>query len=326
MDYKSVPVLIDFVCEYLLKNDHFTILTHASPDGDTLGAGYGLCLALQKLNKKARVLCPDPIPQKYFYFTQKAIEQEFEQKSIIAVDIADTKLLGGLADTYQNQIELCIDHHISNTGYADYLYLDPDASATCECVYDIIKNLGVEIDRNIAMALYTGISTDTGCFKFSNTTAKTHLIAAELIGTGIDSSEINRIMFDTKSRERLELERMALEYMEYYFGNKCSIITITQEMIDKSGCPDDELEGITAISRVVEGIIAGVTIKERQPDVYKVSIRTHSPLDASEICRKLGGGGHARAAGCELSGKIDDVKSKILNTIKQAMEEHECTV
>lgn len=326
MDYKSLPVNAGFVCKFLQERDHFLILTHSSPDGDTLGAGYGLCLALQKLNKHAKVLCPDPIPSKYFYFTKTAANQEFVAKTIIAVDVADTKLLGSLEAEYQDKIELCIDHHISNTGYTDYLLLDPDASATCECIYDIIKQLKVEIDKNIAMALYTGISTDTGCFKYSNTTAKTHLIAAELINTGIDSSEINRIMFDTKSRERLDLELMALEDMEYYFGGKCSLVTITRDMIEKSGCSDDELEGITSISRAVEGIIAGVTIKERDPGIYKVSIRTHSPIDAADICRKLGGGGHARAAGCELSGDLKLVKSKILGTIKQALEEAPCTV
>lgn len=326
MDYKSLPVNIDFVCKFLQERDLFVILTHASPDGDALGAGFGLCLALQKMNKRAKVLCPDPIPQKYFYFTKTAADQEFVGRTIIAVDLADTKLLGGLEEEYGDKIELCIDHHISNTGYASYLMLDPDAAATCECIYDIIKRLGVEIDKNIALALYTGISTDTGCFKYSNTTAKTHLIAAELINTGIDSSEINRIMFDTKSRQRLELERMALADMEYYFGGKCSIITVTKAMIDKSGCTDDELEGITSISRAVEGIVAGVTIKEKLPQVYKISIRTHAPLDASSICRRLGGGGHARAAGCELKGPLEDVKSRILGSIKQALEEAQCTV
>lgn len=317
------------VCEaadFLKQKDNFVILTHQNPDGDTLGSGFGLALILQKLGKKSTIICSDEIPEKYGYFTKFAPQNaDFNQKTtVVAVDVADTKLLGKLEAEYASKTELCIDHHISNVGYAAVTYLDSDAAANCECIYDLAKELSVEIDKNMALALYTGISTDTGCFRFSNTTAKTHRIGADLIELGIDTAEINRIMFETKSRIRVELEKMALDAMEFHFDDKCAIITVTREMYEKTGCKDEDLEGITSISRSIEGVMVGVTLREREEGGFKISVRTYPPIDASEICRRLDGGGHIRAAGCQLGAEFtaEQARAEILRHVKAVMEEN----
>lgn len=311
--------------DFLKNNDNFVILTHQNPDGDTLGSGFGLAILLNGLGKKSTVICPDEIPEKYSYFTKFAPQNcDFSKKTtVIAVDVADSKLLGDLEAEYKDKVELCIDHHISNNGYAKKTYLDANAAANCECIYDLAELLGAEIDNAIALALYTGISTDTGCFRFSNTTAKTLRIGADLMECGIDTAEINRIMFETKSRIRVELERMALEAMEFHFNDSCAIITVTREMYEKTGCKDEDLEGITSISRSIEGVIVGVTMREREQGGFKISVRTYPPVDASEICKKLGGGGHIRAAGCMLGAEysVEQAKAEILKQVKSVLED-----
>ncbi len=307
------------VCDFLKAHDGYTVLTHASPDGDTLGSGWALVHILRQMGKQANLLCPDPIPQKYAYLGLPP--QEFAEQTVVAVDVADYKLLGGLKEEYAQKVQLCIDHHVSNLRYAAGLYLDADAAAACECVYAIVEALKAEWSPWLASALYTGLSTDTGCFRFSNTTGKTLRIAADLLDKGADAATINRVMFETKSRAHIEMERMALEAMEFLFEGKCAFLLVTTQMLERSGCDESDMDGISAIPRTVEGVLVGVTLRQKGPDVYKASVRTHAPVDAQAICRQLGGGGHIRAAGCQLRGDADAVKAKILQAVQQKLEE-----
>lgn len=307
--------------KFIKKHDNYVILTHASPDGDTLGAGYALYYGLKQLGKSAEVICPEVIPSKYGYFLCETDHINREDAVVVAVDIADKRLLGALEQEFGNDVDLCIDHHISNVRYAKALYLDANASATCEMIYELLCALKIKFNDTIAKALYTGISTDTGCFKYSCVTAKTHIIAANLYAYNIEADVINKVMFDTKSKKLLVLERMVLDTAEYHFDDKCMMISITADMQNKTGCSGTDLEGLVNISRSVEGVLAGVTIKQTGDNAYKASLRTYDPLNASHICQTLGGGGHKNAAGVSLSGSLEEVKSKILSAIKQNMEE-----
>lgn len=305
---------------YLKRHDNYIILTHASPDGDTLGAAYGLYYGLKEIGKIASVICPDLIPSKYGYFVHETDHVKREGAVIIAVDVADKRLLGSLEEEFGDVIDLNIDHHISNVKYARNLYLDSDAAATCEIIYELLLVLGVNINDVTAKALYTGLVTDTGCFKYSNVTFKTHLIASQLYDYNIGAAEINRIMFDTKSKDLLELERTVLDTAEYHFDDRCIILTVTADIQEKTHCSGPDLEGIAVITRSIEGVIAGVTIKQTDDTCYKVSLRTYPPLDASCICRKLGGGGHRGAAGATVNGTLEEVKAKILSAVGESME------
>ncbi len=307
--------------KFLKKNDNYIILTHASPDGDTLGAGYALYYGLKQLGKSVEVICPEVIPAKYGYFACETDHVHRENAVVIAVDVADKRLLGALQNDFGDFVDLNIDHHISNVRYAKALYLDPKASATCEMIYELLCSLKVKFNDTIAKALYTGMSTDTGCFKYSCVTAKTHKIAAELYNYNIEADQINKIMFDTKSKKLLTLERMVLDTAEYHFNDKCMMITITAAMQEKTGCSGTDLEGLASIPRCVEGVLAGVTLKQTGSDSYKASLRTYDPLDASKICKSLGGGGHKNAAGVTLSGDLNDVKALILEAVKSQLEE-----
>ena len=302
---------------FLERSDKFVILTHASPDGDTLGSAYALADALCALNKRVFVVCPDKIPERFGYLIKEY--EAFEPETVVAVDIADEKLLGSLYDRYSGRAALCIDHHGSNTKYAEMLYLEADAAAACECIYNVINELGTMITPYMASCLYTGIATDTGCFKFSNTTPRSHRYAAELIEKGADYGEINRVMFEVKSRGRIAMERKVLENIEFYYGGRCAVITVTRDMIKETGCPLGDLDGVTAMSRQIEGVQIGVTIKEKPDGKYKVSLRTFEPYNAADICAVFGGGGHIRAAGCEFSCDIDTAKRQLLSAIGEVL-------
>ncbi|MBQ1186132.1 MAG: DHH family phosphoesterase [Clostridia bacterium] len=308
------------LCQYLKENDNYLVLTHASPDGDTLGSAYALKYGLKKLGKKVQVVCPDEIPHKYDYFIDDS-ECDFIPETVVAVDVADVKLLGNLWERFVGRIDLNIDHHVSNTRYAKRLYLEENAAATAESVYEILDELGIEFDRKIANALYTGLSTDTGCFKYANVTVRTHEIAAKLHALGVDAADINRVMFDTKSKGRVKMEMQVLNGAEFHFEDRCMMLAVTLDIQKKTGCTKSDMEGVASMSRSVEGVLVGVAIKESEKNVFKISLRTYDPLDASAICKKLGGGGHKAAAGCTVNGTLKEAKAAILSAIKEALEE-----
>lgn len=170
--------------EFLKSRSDILILMHQSPDGDTLGCGFALCRVLRLAGIRANAVCSDPVPPKYAFLSEWYKEQQFEPKTVIAVDVADIKLLGKYS-SYDGRIDLCVDHHISNTGYADRLLLGENNAAACEVIYRLLRECGFEIDSTAAMCLYTGIATDTGCFKFESVSPETHRIAA--ISTSISS-------------------------------------------------------------------------------------------------------------------------------------------
>lgn len=302
----------------LLKElNNVLILTHQSPDGDTLGSAYALGRAMQSIGKNVKIACSDIIPDKYSYILEAVNVQEFEPEYIIAVDVADTNLLGKKLSQYSDKIDLCIDHHASNTHYAKKLLLD-ECAACCEIIYDVINFMGAEIDEKIAECIYTGISTDTGCFKYSNTTSHTHIIAAKLMETGFNFFKINRFMFEIKSREIINMEMHVWQTMEFYMDGKVAVATVTKDMIDKA--EPGALETIAPMSRQVAGVRCGVTLKQYDNDMYRISIRTGHELDASSICSRLGGGGHKRASGCSAHGTRQEVLDKLLDSIKIEMD------
>ena len=221
------------MARFLKKHDNYVILTHASPDGDTLGSAYALYYGLKEIGKTAEVLCPEVIPSKYDYFVRET-DHIVGEPTVIAVDVAAKSLLGSLSEKFGDRVDLTIDHHISNTMYARNLYLDSAASATCEIIYELLVKMKVNVNDITAKALYTGIVTDTGCFKYSCVTAKTHIIAANLYDFDLGAATINKLMFDTKSRKLVELEKMVLEGAEYHFDGKCMLLTVTAEMQEKT--------------------------------------------------------------------------------------------
>ena len=241
--------------------------------------------------------------------------------SIAEVDIADTQLLGSKLEIFKDKVELCIDHHGSNIGFAEAGVVVPSAAACAEIVKCVIEDMGVEIDSRIADAIFTGLTTDTGCFKYVSVTPATMRIAADMIEKGANSGMINRIMFDTKSRERIEAERLALDSMKFYFDNRIAVVFITKKLLEISGVEESEPDGIASIPRQIEGVLAGITIREKDNGMCRVSLRTVEGVDASKICSVFGGGGHKAAAGCSIEGTVEQAESKVVKAAQSVIEE-----
>ncbi len=302
------------------SKDYFYILTHAFPDGDALGSSYALCRAIQKIGKHAKILCNNPTPEK-FRFMENFIHQEnFEPEYIIALDLADTALLGENLKNYKNKINLCIDHHISNQKYSPLFFIDSTAAATCEIIYRLLLEMNLPCDQEMASCLYTGIATDTGCFEYSNTTPTTHFIAGKLMQQGATIDVINESLFTIKPRKKVELEKVIYQNLEYFFDGKCAITHITLKEMENLKINSSELEGIASIPIKIEGVDIGITIKEVEPGKNKISVRTSKTIDANEFCKNFGGGGHTRAGGFEFDGNTNDTKKKILEIIKEKLK------
>lgn len=311
------------VIELLKKADNILILTHKSPDGDTLGCGSALCRVLQGMGKHARVENSEVWPKKYDFLFTGIVMDEFTPEFVVAVDVADPQLLGDKLSCYADKVDLCIDHHPSNHLYAKETLLRADDGAASLTLFRVLKEMGVELTPELATDLYTGLSTDTGCFRYSNAGAEAYQVAAELIEKGADNADINVRMFETKSLSYFNLLQEVLAGLRMYCNGQVAVFKISRDMMDRTGATEDSLDAIAPLSRQIEGVKAGVTMKQTADGRYKFSLRTYEPLDASEVCKLLGGGGHARAAG---TGMLEDEEAALQTILAYMAKELHCEV
>lgn len=306
----------------LLTMDDILILAHENPDGDAVGSACALCRALRSIGKNAWIHLESISRTDAFMAEGLTASDDFAPRHLVAVDTADAKILGVGGTDYDKQckIELNIDHHISNAFFAENTCLDTDAAAAAEAVFDVLKLMKIPLTRDIAECLYVGIATDTGCFRFANTTAKTLRTAADLADAGIDLANINRLQFETKSKEYAAFEKMAIASMRTYFDGKCAMIVATNEMFVQSGVTDGETQVLSSVPRQIEGVYVGITMKEKKKGFFRISVRTNEPADAAAIAQHLGGGGHKMAAGCSFEGSQEDAVRTILRYTEEELK------
>lgn len=282
--------------------DNILILSHASPDGDTLGSACALARGLVSLGKRVDFRCGDEIPQKFDYLFRGLPLGGFAPEHVMTVDVADLSLLGTIKEEYKSKIELAIDHHGTHKAFAEKRWVEGDSAATAEMIWLLLKELGVQPDKAMANCVYTGITTDTGCFRYPNVTPRTLRLGAETMEAGADAAEINRLMWESKTRAQLEAERLAMNGLEFFCEGKAALIQVPRSVLEKTGAKDSDLEGLASLPREIEGVLLGVTVKEKEDGTIKVSVRANPPADAAAICEKFSGGGHTGAAGCSFSG------------------------
>lgn len=321
----SKTITLDEAAKLLLSWNNIEILTHQSPDGDTLGSGYALACALKAKGKNVRVItCEEIVGNFAFLKDGLKTDEDFVCEKVVSVDVATPSLLGVNREKYENIIDLCLDHHVTNDMEATYKYVDSESAAAGEIVLKLIDALGVEIDKHIANCLYTAIATDTGCFKYSNTTGDTLRAAARLLDLGCDSQMINYTFFELTTRKRVELEKYIYDTMEFCCGGKCAVIYITCDIVNKLQLTDDDMGGIESIPRRIEGVRLGLTIKEKAENLCKISARTNGDVSANEFCKNFGGGGHKAAAGCAINENIQKVREMIISKAEEVLNEGNC--
>ena len=308
--------------EFLKTHDNYLLLTHKRPDGDTIGSAAGLCEVLRRMGKTAWLL-PSLDATKVFldYLEGHVAPEGFVPDTVVSVDVASLGLLPPNAEPYKDRIDLAIDHHPSNEFFARETCLEAHRAACGEIIWEIADCLGF-MDPAIAVPLYVAVSTDTGCFVYSNTSPATHAVAAALLETGIDFYPINRRHFRTRSLKRLKLEGMLTSGMEVLDEGKLAIVTLTLDMIAQVQAKEEDLDDISAFVGGVEGVHTGVTIRELRPGVCKISLRTEpGELNASAVCAILGGGGHAAAAGATVEGDPTYTRKVLVEAIRQVQSQ-----
>lgn len=302
---------------FLRSGDHYCIVTHRRPDGDTIGCAAALCGGLRQLGKRAYILENPQFTAKFRPYLDGLTADGVEDDAcIVAVDIAASGLFPYGYEVLAQRTALAIDHHGSNDGYAARSYVDPDAAACGEIILEVLRELNVTPDRRIAEALYCAISTDTGCFRYSNTTANTLRAAACCKDCGADTFAINQVMFMTKRLARLKLEAYLTEMTEFYADGLVAISQLPNEMRAALGITEDDIDDISGFGREIAGVEIGIMIRDERGD-GKLSVRTSPRYDASAICRALGGGGHRAAAGATVSGGIAGAKAAVLQVLAE---------
>lgn len=305
--------------ELLRLHSNILIITHRRTDGDTCGSSAALCIALRRIGKNAFILGNSETSYRNRVLMEAFLPPEgFKHDFVVTVDVADVGLLSPEAQGLSNDIDLCIDHHASNGRYSKMLYLEDGAAAAGELIVKVCDGLGVELDREIADMVYIAIATDTGCFKYSNTTAQTMRTAARCYDAGADTVSINKKYFDTKSVKRIKLESYIYGSMRFFASKKMALAFITKKVLMEIGATSDDMDGLSSLAIQIEGVELAVTLTENKTGGYRMSVRSIGDVNASDFCANFGGGGHKNAAGAFF--KEDDAE-KIINRLVEVGKE-----
>lgn len=301
---------------WLAERDNYCILTHGKPDGDTLGSAATLCLGLRQLGKRAVVLENPEIPRHLDYVCRGLMTAEpAENAVLVSVDVAALHLLPEDHRQYCSRIALRIDHHGSATSFTPEELVDPKSGACAEILYDVLTEMGMRMTPEIAVPLYTGTATDTGCFRFANTTAHSFTVAAACAATGANLQPINQALFDTVSLNTLRVRAWVTEHTRFYAGGKAAVCALPLRLKEELGVSEEELGGMSGFIRSIEGVCMAATLRESEEGKIFLSLRAVPGYDCAAVCEKFGGGGHKGAAGASSELPLEEAAKVLTETM-----------
>ncbi len=318
---------VDEVLALLKKPAPTVICCHARPDADCLGSGLALALWLKAMGSDAYCVCADEIPQ-YLRFLTKDLQEsvlpeslpgEFENARVVSVDTSSPSQMDRLFEMFGDRVSVMIDHHEKGEPYADHFI--EHTAACAELVWRLITASGVPMSRQMATLLYAGLSSDTGCFRYSNVKGSTHLTAAALVETGIDAADINRQLHEVRQYESLKAEKAGFERLSFYEGGRIAILTFPYALQAELGVRDEHLGTLIDVARCVSGVVLSAAIRGTRDGRFRVSLRASADIDVAAVAARFGGGGHVRAAGVTLdAGCMDEAREMILSALKAALD------
>ena len=313
------------IAETLLKAKKVSLFPHMNMDGDALGSCVALALGLKSLGKECHIVICEDIPSNLVFMDDNLCttnqEEAFDVDVACLIDCGEMKRIKGREKAFEKaKKSICIDHHGTSGAVCNYNWVDPDAAATGQLIYRLLKELGVRGDKKIGEALYASIVTDTGRFQFSNTQKESHEIVAELYDWGIDHNKVAVEIYDSKRIERVRMENRIISEAEFLFDGKAAIATVTQEILRETGAIMNETESVVDMLRAVKGVEVVAFLKEEEPELIRVSLRSKEWFDVAEMASVFDGGGHVRASGytdyCYLEEAVAHVKREISKRIE----------
>lgn len=313
------------IAEVLLKAKSVLVYPHINADGDAAGSAAALCHALRKMGKTSYVLIEDRLPDNlrfmdkgYFTFDPSVIERPDVS---VCVDCGDPGRFPGRKKKFLSaETTVCVDHHQTTEKFCDYSMVDPAAAATGELVFALIKEMGAELDVETGEAIFTALTTDTGNFRYSNTTKNCFLIMAQLCDLGVDINKVSVEIYENERPQKLMINTRALSTLEIFGGGKGAIAFLTLEDMKETGAEPFETEGIIQNIRSLSGVEYAAFVKEKEPGVIRVSLRAKRRGNVAAIAQELGGGGHIKAAGCTLNMTAEEAVNLIKAKINEAIE------
>jgi phosphoesterase RecJ-like protein len=316
--------------DFLKKHQRFLLTTHLNPDGDALGSEVAMALWLRALGKSVRVLNDSPVPH-YFHFLDRHLpldsweaelaEQRFgEADALIVLDTSNRQRIGRVADVAPRHVIAIavVDHHVTHTrGFGQVNVIEPEASSTGEILYELMVEAGAVITPDIAEALYVALMTDTGSFRYSNTRPAAHRMAADLIERGVDPQRIHNLVHTHSSPGRLRFFGEALGALELLEQGRLVVLEVSPEQFQRHGLVGADTEGLVDLPRTIAGVEAVALFSEVEPGKVKVSLRSTGRISIDQVCSRLGGGGHAHAAGVLLRGSRADARARVLPELQK---------
>ncbi len=304
--------------DFLHRNDNYVILTHRRPDGDTIGSSAALCRILRKLGKTAHVLHNAEVSDRFAWLHEGlTTEKPGENDILITTDVASPQMLPKRFEQYLGRIALRIDHHGSATSFTGQELVDAGSASCAEIIFDLMEYLWVEMDSDIADAIYVGTSTDTGCFRYANTTAHTFLTAAACTAAGARTFQLNQELFETNTLGRLQIQAWIVENMKVFEAGRMALVAIPKSVEENIGVTEDDMDNISSFPRTISGVKMAATLRETRDGDVKLSVRAVPGWDATRITEPFGGGGHKGAAGATLHMSLEDATIAVEEAMKK---------
>lgn len=322
------PVELRLVAEELGRHDDWLIVTHERPDGDAVGSALAMACMLSAMGKRWTFGVAEPLPVRFGFlphFGKATILDESHTRefhAVVAVDCADAKRFRYAASAIA--VEACvinIDHHPTNPAYGTVNMVDSEAAATCELGYQLARELGLPMDEDLAKCLYTGILTDTGGFAQPNTTRAVHQIAAELLTSGVQPYDIAGPALEARTWRQTELLKQSLTTLTLSENGFAASLYVTRAMLESTGCTDDDTEILVGFARAIDSVEVGMMFKELADGRVKVSLRSKRCVDVARVAQGFSGGGHVRAAGCELTEDLATTMQLVQGKVREALME-----
>ncbi|GLI07129.1 phosphoesterase RecJ-like protein [Paenibacillus tyrfis] len=327
MTTAEYAVQLQAAAEFIREQDDFLVVAHVQPDGDAAGSTFAVAWMLQSLNKRFTLINEGRIPDKFMYMAGPHAVIEYEKApperkfaAVISVDCADFERIGSVSECFEPERKLLnIDHHATNDGFGTVNLVRSDAAATVEVLYDLALELNLEFTPELNDCIYTGLLTDTGGFRYSNTTPKVMQIAADMLARGVKGHELAERLLETMTLGQVSLLKRSLNTLSFAHSNKVAWLSVTLDDLSATDASSEDMDGLVNYARNVEGVEVGMLFKEKEPGIVKVSFRSGGLADVAALAQKFGGGGHVKAAGCTIRGSMSEAVERVVREVGMAL-------